>query len=81
MGDGEVDVSRVQMLFFTLISAAYVLIRIVSSYTLPDIPDGVVILMGVSNGVYFTAKVAGGSNPQTPAGGLVSPAPEAGPPK
>jgi hypothetical protein len=80
MGDGEVDVSRVQMLFFTLISAAYVLIRIVSSYTLPDIPDGVVVLMGVSNGVYFTSKVASG-NPQAPAGGVVGAPPQAGPPK
>lgn len=53
---GEIDVTRVQMLFFTLISAAFVAVKLFTSYTIPDIPDGFMLLMGISNGVYLTAK-------------------------
>lgn len=53
---GEIDVTRVQMLFFTLISAAFVAIKLFTSYTIPIIPDGFMLLMGISNGVYLTSK-------------------------
>jgi Fibronectin type III domain len=53
---GEIDVTRVQMLFFTLISAAFVAIKLVNGNTIPDIPDGFMLLMGISNGVYLSAK-------------------------
>lgn len=53
---GEIDVTRVQMLFFTLISVAFVAIKLITSYMIPDIPEGFMLLMGISNGVYLSAK-------------------------
>jgi len=55
-GANEIDVTRVQMLFFTVVTAVFVAIKIVYSYTIPDIPQGVLVLMGISNGIYLTAK-------------------------
>jgi hypothetical protein len=52
----EVDVTRVQMFFFTLVSAFFVLLNVFSSYSLPELPTGFLLLMGVSNGVYITSK-------------------------
>jgi hypothetical protein len=73
---GAVDPSRVQMLFFTLITAVFVLIYVLSAYEVPDIPNGFLILMGISNTVYVGAKVVtpGGATPGS------NPAPSAAPP-
>jgi hypothetical protein len=51
-----IDVTRVQMLFFTLITAAFVVLKVVTSYEIPPIPDGFMTLMGISNGVYLGSK-------------------------
>jgi hypothetical protein len=57
-GDGEetIDVTRLQALFFTMIAAGFVSLKIFMGYTIPDIPEGFLILMGISNGVYIGAK-------------------------
>ncbi|MGA2731681.1 MAG: fibronectin type III domain-containing protein [Syntrophobacteraceae bacterium] len=55
----EIDVTRVQMLFFTVISACFVAMKIVYSGSIPEIPETYVTLMGISNGVYITAKFVG----------------------
>jgi hypothetical protein len=55
-GANEIDVTRVQMLFFTVVTALFVAIKIMYSYTIPDIPQGFLVLMGISNGIYLTAK-------------------------
>ena len=55
-GANEIDVARVQMLFFTFVAAIFVLLRVWTSEVIPEIPDGFLLLMGVSNGVYLTAK-------------------------
>ncbi|HEY8289577.1 MAG TPA: hypothetical protein VIG49_09925, partial [Acetobacteraceae bacterium] len=52
----EIDVTRVQMLIFTLISAAFVTLKVVVSYEIPTIPDTFLLLMGISNGVYVTGR-------------------------
>ncbi len=52
----EIDVTRVQMLFFTVISAFFVALNIVDTGTIPDIDPTYVALMGISNGVYVTTK-------------------------
>jgi hypothetical protein len=57
----EIDVTRFQMLLFTLITAAFVLMNVVTTYAIPEIPTGFLTLMGISNGVYLGAKVAQGS--------------------
>lgn len=50
------DVTRAQMLIFTFVTAAFVLIEVVTTNTIPPIPDGFMTLMGISNGVYVTSK-------------------------
>ncbi|HXJ01971.1 MAG TPA: hypothetical protein VNH44_12170 [Micropepsaceae bacterium] len=52
----ELEPSRVQMLFFTVIVALFVALRVLSSGKIPEIPVGYLALMGISNGVYLTAK-------------------------
>jgi hypothetical protein len=41
-----------------VISASFVLLKVVTSYVIPDIPDGYLLLMGISNGVYVGGKFA-----------------------
>jgi len=53
----EIDVTRVQMLYFTLVTAFFVGLRVVTTYVIPEIPDGFQILMGISNSVYMGSKV------------------------
>jgi hypothetical protein len=55
-GVNEIDVTRVQMLFFTVIVALFVVLRILAGGEIPTIPDEYLVLMGISNGVYLTAK-------------------------
>ena len=62
--DPEIDVTRVQMLIFTLITAAFVTIKVAVSYSIPEIPENFLVLMGISNGVYL----AGRQIPSTPKG-------------
>ena len=57
-GQREFDISRVQMLYFTLVTATFVVMRVVTTYVIPEIPQGFLILMGISNAVYFGSKVA-----------------------
>jgi hypothetical protein len=57
-GRKEVDVTRVQMLLFTVIAAIFVTLKLVVSSQIPDIPPGILMLIGISNGVYLTAKFA-----------------------
>ena len=74
-GEREIDIARVQMLYFTLVTAAFVVMRVLTSYVIPEIPQGFQILMGISNAVYFGSKVA-----QPMANAAAAPdAPSAGP--
>jgi len=57
-GQREIDITRVQMLYFTLVTASFVVLRVVTTYVIPEIPQGFQILMGLSNAVYFGSKVA-----------------------
>lgn len=57
-GHREIDVTRVQMLYFTVITAAFVVMKVLTSYVIPEIPEGFQILMGISNAVYVGSKVA-----------------------
>lgn len=54
----EIDVARFQMFLFTLITAVFVLMNVVTTYLIPEIPAGFVTLMGISNGVYMGSKIA-----------------------
>ena len=54
----DIDVTRVQMLLFTIITASFALIKVATSYEIPEIPTGFLTLMGISNGVYLGSKYA-----------------------
>jgi hypothetical protein len=56
--DKEIDVTRVQMLVFTLITAVFVSIQVVATYSIPEIPSNFQILLGISNGVYLAGRQA-----------------------
>jgi hypothetical protein len=53
----ELDVTRVQMLYFTLVTAVFVALMVATSYEIPEIPEGYLILMGISNTVYLGSKL------------------------
>jgi hypothetical protein len=55
-GTSEIDITRVQMLVFTVLAAAFVVIKMVDEDAIPVIPDGIVLLMGLTNGVYVGGK-------------------------
>jgi hypothetical protein len=54
----ELDVTRIQMLYFTLVTATFVLLKVITSYEIPVIPEGFLLLMGISNSVYVGSKFA-----------------------
>jgi hypothetical protein len=54
----ELDVTRIQMLLFTLVTAMFVAIKVITSYEIPVIPEGFLLLMGISNSVYVASKFA-----------------------
>jgi len=58
-GQHEIDITRLQMLIFTALAAIFVAIKIGDESILPTIPDGVVLLMGLTNGVYVGGKFIG----------------------
>jgi hypothetical protein len=68
-GNGEIDVTRLQMLAFTLIVAAFVVVKVVADYEIPTIPESFLVLLGISNGVY----VGGRRLPSPPKQGGESP--------
>ena len=78
-GRREIDVTRVQMLYFTVIAALFVLMRVLTTYVIPEIPQGFQILMGISNAVYFGSKVAQ-PDANTAAANAGAPAADATPP-
>jgi hypothetical protein len=75
-GHREIDVTRVQMLYFTVITALFVVMKVLTSYVIPEIPEGFQILMGISNAVYVGSKAAPKPAAETPP----TAAPEAAPP-
>jgi hypothetical protein len=44
------------MLGFTLITAGFVVLKVIDGYEIPEIPDNFLILMGISNGLYIGGK-------------------------
>ncbi|HXZ67313.1 MAG TPA: fibronectin type III domain-containing protein, partial [Alphaproteobacteria bacterium] len=58
-GIHELDITRVQMLLFTVVAAVFVVLKIGDEGIIPTIPDSIVLLMGLSNGVYVGGKFIG----------------------
>jgi Fibronectin type III domain len=55
-GTNEISITRLQMLFFTLIAVSFVLLRVLQDNEIPKIPEGILLLMTLSNGVYLAPK-------------------------
>jgi hypothetical protein len=70
--DGEIDVTRLQMLFFTVLIAVFVSIHVIDSFQIPEIPSSFLGLMGLSNGVYLLSKFLPGKSEES---GAARPAP------
>jgi hypothetical protein len=58
MSAGRVDISRLQILLFTVLTAAYVGITAMETFQFPEVPEGLLMLMGISNGLYVLGKVS-----------------------
>lgn len=58
--DGQVDVTRLQMLVFTVVTALFVVMRTFASYEFPDLDNSYLLLMGIANGSYLLGKVKSG---------------------
>jgi hypothetical protein len=52
-GTHEIDVTRLQKLFFTLVATLFVATKVAAQNEVPDIPQGLLLLMGLSNRVYL----------------------------
>jgi hypothetical protein len=55
-GAAGIDMSRAQMLFFTVVTSGFVLLKVLNTYIIPDIPEYYQGLIGISNGVYVAAR-------------------------
>jgi len=60
----SLDLPRTQMFVWTIVSLCFFVIKLIQSFVvgapdLPDIPPGLVVLMGVSHGAYIGAKATG----------------------
>jgi hypothetical protein len=55
-GSSGIDITRAQLLFFTLVTAAFVLLKVLNTYVVPDIPEYYQALIGISNGVFVAAR-------------------------
>jgi hypothetical protein len=63
---GQIDVTRVQMIFFTEMCALFVPLKVGATDAIPEIPANYLLLMGMSNGVYFAAKFTSANGASTP---------------
>lgn len=61
--DGDFDLYKLQMFLFTVGIALYVSFRIAVDQTFPELDENLLLLLGISNGIYVGSKVASGSSP------------------
>jgi hypothetical protein len=73
---GKFDLLRFQMLGFTVFTWLYSLVSVLRSQGLPEIPDNLYLLMGISNAAYIGGKVVdqGGADGTGAAGAAAQPA-------
>jgi hypothetical protein len=57
--DGSFDMMRFQMLGFTIFTWCYALVSVLRSEGLPEIPEHLYLLMGISNTTYVASKLPG----------------------
>jgi hypothetical protein len=54
--NGQASMSRFQLLIFTLVVAVGLFLYILHTMTLPEIPNSILILLGISASTYATGK-------------------------
>lgn len=54
---GRPNIYKFQMLVFTLLAAYIVVVEIAKKYSFPQIPDSLVVLMGISSAVYIGGEI------------------------
>jgi len=54
--EGRPDLTKVQMALFTTLAAIFVTAKIYGTLEFPELPAGLLTLIGISNGVYLGAK-------------------------
>lgn len=64
-GDGKpkASLSRFQFLVFTFVIAGLYLVLSIEAGTLIEVPNGALVLLGISGGSYIVAKYSGGTPP------------------
>ncbi len=65
--DDQIDVTRLQMLFFTVLIALFVVIHVIDGFQIPEIPTSFLQLIGLSNGVYLASKFLPNKDEKKPA--------------
>ena len=55
--DGQLNLTKFQMLIFTIFTGLYVVSTVIGQITFPEIPNELLLLMGISNGIYVLGKV------------------------
>ncbi len=61
--NGQPDLMRVQLFVFTMVIWLYVAVRVFYDQEFPQLEPNVLLLMGISNGVYVGAKWAANGDP------------------
>ena len=55
---GRMNIYKFQMVVFTIITGIIVFVELLKSFNFPEIPESLIILMGVSNSLYLGNEVA-----------------------
>lgn len=55
--DGKASLSRLQFLIFTYVIAMGILVVIFNTGSLPEVPEGIYYLLGISGGSYVGSKI------------------------
>jgi len=74
--NGDASMSRFQLLIFTFVIAIALFEIVESSMRFPDIPQGVLVLLGISASTYAVGKGISYSQPQVMMSGSVGKAPD-----
>jgi hypothetical protein len=62
--NGQASMSRFQLLIFTLVIAVGLFLYILHTMTLPDIPNSILVLLGISASTYAAGKGISFSRPE-----------------
>jgi hypothetical protein len=53
----DLDLARIQMLILTTSCALFIATEVILTYGRPDIPSGILLILGISNGIYVAGRL------------------------